>query len=112
MTDTKTTSQRGRKREPVAEFITECGVLVKHTHDVDFASRLARQLIAAADEYTEFSQGEDDPAKIVLPSPRCAWVRVIHCLPNSYGEAEGWKWTVHPAKEGERGAFKAVEFYS
>lgn len=95
------------ERKPVAVTVAEGGVLVKHTHDVDLAARLAR-LALAADYY-------DDCAAVYLHKPdlgrsRAIWCRIGGILPGSLGEAEGWAWQYHYADGPGRGAFRAVEF--
>jgi hypothetical protein len=97
------------KREPVAVMLAEGEVLVKHTHDVEMAERLARAALAeenlSADERTP-----EALAGFRLGKPIVGWFRIVNCLPGSYGEGEGWAWALHKASGPGRGAFPAVEF--
>ena len=95
----------GRKREPEAIYLAEGGVLVKHTHDVEQAEQLARKAIAE-----ENGLLPEEAAAVKVGTARAMWARIIPCLPNSYGAAEGWAWEYRPAQEGAPGAFRAVEF--
>jgi hypothetical protein len=88
-----------RKREPVAVVLTDGGVLVKHTHDIKLATRLADEALAA--EYGR-------PCTVV--GGRAIWCRITHCLPNSWGAGEGWRWAYHYATGPGRGVFPAVEY--
>lgn len=92
-----------RKREPVAEIGAEDYRIVRHTHDVDLATKLMR---ARLDE--EYGPPEFGPREVGTPWQ--AWIRIVPCLPNSYGAGEGWKFEYRHAKPHARGAFRAVVF--
>jgi hypothetical protein len=89
-----------RRREPSVVEIDECGLLVKHTHDVELATKLAREWVERSEDYGD------------LPGPaRCVWVRIITALPSSWAAGEGYAWRIEPGEPGERGVFRAVQFY-
>lgn len=99
------------QRDPEALMLAEDGVLVKHTHDVELADRLAREALAgwnlAEDERTP-----DRVAAMPLGRRVVGWFRIAPCLPHSYGAGEGWAWQLHPAPGPGRGAFPGVEYVS
>lgn len=97
-----------RKRAPEAVYLAEGSVLVKHTHDLELADRLAREAIVEAELFGEAT--EEERGAILLGTPRPGWVRIIHCLPNSWGADEGWSWTYERDRQGKPGVFPAVEF--
>jgi hypothetical protein len=90
-----------RKRDPEAVLIADGGVLVKHTHDLELATRLARTAL------TSEAAAEDE---VHVPVGRAIWCRIMGCLPNSYGAWEGWAWHYDHAPGPARGVFPAVEF--
>jgi hypothetical protein len=90
-----------RRREPEAVLV-EGGVLVKHTHDVEVAERLARAAVAQQNDVPE--------AEVTLTPPLVIWCWIGGVLPGSIGEAEGWGWQYHHADGPRRGVFRAVEF--
>lgn len=45
----------------------------------------------------------------MLETAQAGTWRKVHCLPNSYGDGEGWGWQLHSSKPG-RGAFPGVYF--
>jgi hypothetical protein len=97
------------KREPVAEIGAEDYLIVRHTHDVDLATRLMRAKLI--EEYVREmgALADDDYA----PDPgkgRPEWIRIVPALPNSYAAAEGWEFTYATAKPHSSGAFPAVVF--
>ncbi|GAA0897833.1 hypothetical protein [Pseudonocardia zijingensis] len=97
-----------RKRQPEAMYLDGGSVLVKHTHDVELADRLAREAIV---EHELFGEATDEErAEICLPDPLQRWVRIINALPGSYAEAEGWGWECRRDQPGRRGVFPAVEY--
>lgn len=105
------------RRQPVAEIGDEDYRIVRHTHDVDLATRLMRDRMVAElgclrrtfqdtlHTCTDECLDEYDPGK---PVP--VWVRIVPALPNSWAASEGLHYTYNPAKPHTRGAFKAVEF--
>jgi hypothetical protein len=97
-----------RKRKPEAVYLAEGSVLVKHTHDLELADRLARDVIVEAELFGEAT--DEERAEIRLGDPLQRWVRIIHCLPSSYGAEEGWSWTYERDRQGKPGVFRAVEY--
>jgi hypothetical protein len=116
-----------RKPEPVAEIGADDYLIVRHTHDVQLATKLMRAKLAAswdgcpAWESSVTTKGVDyvrlsHPCtekcleSINPGTPRQAWIRVIPCLDNSFGAAEGWEFEYRDAEPHSRGAFPAVVF--
>lgn len=96
------------KRQPVAEIGAEDYRIVRHTHDVELARKLMHAEIDREHRETygePWSGGSEDVGK-----PRQAWMRVVPCLPNSYGASEGWAFQYQDAEPHARGAFPAVVF--
>jgi hypothetical protein len=105
------------RRQPVAEIGAEDYRIVRHTHDVDLATRLMRAEELRAYgcpgdgwNYCEDLRNPDCPHARVFGKPVPVWVRIIPALPNSWAASEGLHYTYNPAKPHTRGAFKAVEF--
>lgn len=106
-----------RRREPIAEIADEDYRIVRHTHDVELARKLMRAELrarngcpmygredgcrSAADEET--CTHEIDPGQ-----PQQVHVRIVPCLPGSYGYG-CWEFEYRECKPG-RGAFRAVVF--
>lgn len=99
----------GRKREPEVVLLVEGEVLVKFTHDLEVAERLARAELVEQrllpDERTP-----EAIAALQVGKPLVGWFRIVNCLPGSYGESEGWSWALIQARGPGRGVFPAVEF--
>jgi hypothetical protein len=91
-----------RKKTPVALCLEDGIVLVKHTHDVDLATKLAKQAYAEGSDWS--------PGDILLSKPNVIWCRIINALPGSHAEDEGWSWSYAAAPGPNRGVFPAVEF--
>lgn len=90
------------KREPEVVETDEGGVLVKHCDNIEEAERVARRFLA-----------EDlgrRPNEVRLPGARVIWCRIVHCLDNSHGSAEGYTWMYQACREPGRGIFRAVAF--
>lgn len=64
------------------------------------------QSLVAPDKVSDFA----DYLHEMLAKAITGYHRKVHCLDNSYGSYEGWSWALHPAEQGRRGAFPAVEF--
>ncbi len=94
-----------RRREPEAVLCADGVVLVKHTTDVDLARRLALDALVADDAVPAELRGEYNLGRV-----RVGHIRIVGCLPNSYGAGEGWGWQYLYAAGPARGAFPAVEF--
>lgn len=90
MTATKT-------REPSADLIADGPVLVRDTHDLDLARRLAAEELAR--EYGESVDPDD------LGPATAIWARVFSWCP--CGDEHAWHHDRAP--ESARGAFRAVE---
>lgn len=113
-----------RKREPFAETVDEDYRIVRHTHDVDLAAELMRDEILKG--YAEYGCPEESWADIEaghihtctsacrdaiqLGVAEQKWVRIVPCLPGSYGATEGWTFQYQHADKPGRGAFPAVVF--
>lgn len=100
---------RTKTRAPEVVMLAEGEVLVKHTHDLELAERLARALLAEEN----LPPDERTPEALTafrLGKSIVGHFRVVPCLPGSYGESEGWSWELHKAPGPGRGAFPAVEF--
>ena len=104
-------------REPVAEIGAEDYFIVRHTHDVELATRLMRAELLEAngcpgEEWTFCKDFHDPgcPHDFRLGKPVQVWVRIVPALPNTYAAAEGLTATFNPAEPGSPGAFRAVEF--
>lgn len=93
-------------RQPAVHEVAESGWVVRHTHDVD----QARELLVA---HCRAQEWWDDERVTVWDGVkgRQVWLRIVPCLPNSWGAAEGYAFTYNPAEPHSRGAFRAVEFY-
>jgi hypothetical protein len=108
------------KREPVAEIAAGEYRIVRHTHDVELASRLMRAKLLSdygcpgdgtADGFCPPDHTDDDcPHDPHVGTPRREWMRIVHCLPGSFGDGEGWSFEYQNAEPGTRGAFRAVVF--
>jgi hypothetical protein len=97
-----------RKREPVAEIGAEDYRIVRHTHDVELATTL--MVAKLVKEIVDVAWPEPLDQIAVSPGrPRQVWMRIVPCLPGSYGDAEGWKFEYRECDQG-RGAFPAVVF--
>jgi hypothetical protein len=86
-------------REPVAELGHEDYRIVKFTHDVELAATLMLEKLNR--EYGNYEPDE-------IGKPYQTWIRIVPCLENSYGAAEGWGFVYQNAKPHSRGAFRAV----
>lgn len=107
-------------REPVAVLGLEDFRIVKFTHDVEVAAKLMRKKLweengCPGDVTGGFCTpfGRDDCPHWETASPGSHyldWIRIVPCLPNSYGAMDGWAFEYQAAKANSRGAFKAVVF--
>lgn len=91
-------------RKPTARLYSDGGGVVTGTHDVE----LARTLILAEDD--EHFGDIDNPNRFPADRAVITRGRIVHCLPGSYGDGQGWAWQFHPG-EG-RGSTPAVEWAS
>lgn len=91
-----------KKREPEAVIGYDDYMIVKFTHDVELARELMRTAIKDM-----YNLGDDDPIR--LDDPYKCWVRIVPCLPSSYGYGE-YRFEYQHAKGPGRGAFPAVIF--
>lgn len=105
-----------RRNDPVAEIGHEDYLVVRHTHDVTLAAQLMRAKLLAEDGCPQWHAPEERHTctGACLPDAalgRAAQVhlRVVPCLPHSYGAAEGWEFEYQRAEPGP-GAFPAVVF--
>jgi hypothetical protein len=108
------------QRAPGAEVGAEDYRIVRHTHDVELATKLMRAALLAAtgcpgdglspDGFCKPLNNPDCPHPFALGNPQQEWIRIVPALPNSFAAFEGWKFTYSPAKPHSRGAFPAVVF--
>ena len=91
--------------EPIAEIGADDYRIVRHTHDVELATTLMRARLCGECGSPEFGPRETG-------QPRLAWIRIVPCLPNSYGAAQDWAFEYRDAQPGSQGAFRAVVFSS
>lgn len=92
---------------PVADIAAEDFRIVRHTHDIELATKLMQAELNqdCGQSYID----EFGPPKVGRPVQ--VWCRITPCLPNSYGAAEGWAFQyMTDAKPHSRGAFRAVVF--
>jgi hypothetical protein len=108
-----------KTRIPVAELGAEDYRIVRHTHDVDLATRLMRAEILKEhgcpggdtwDDHCPDFRGDDCLHDVRLGKPVQVWVRIVPALPNSWAASEELDYTFNPAEPASRGAFRAVEF--
>jgi hypothetical protein len=109
-----------RKHEPVAEIGVEDYRIVRHTHDVELATKLMRSKLIAyygcpgdgksPDGFCRPFDSPDCPHPHALGRPQLEWIRIVPALPGTFAESEGWKFTYQPTKPHARGAFPAVVF--
>jgi len=90
-------------RSPVARRYTDGGGVVTRCSDPAEARRL---LLAdlADDGYDDAELAGSFPIEKAIVTRG----RIVHCLPGSYGDGEGWSWQFHPG-DG-RGSTPAVEW--
>ncbi len=103
-----------RRREPVAELGDEDYRIVRHTHDVELARRLMAERLTAelrAEFGRHFDETEDAFSPADVGTPQQVHMRIVPCLPGSYGDGEGWRFEYRHCGPG-RGAFPAVVFSS
>jgi hypothetical protein len=85
-----------KEREPEALALYDGAIaLVKHTHDVEEAERLAAHMLGLR-------------AEELKGRGRAVWCRILGPLPGSLAEAEGWAWEYRTYREPSRGVFKAA----
>lgn len=96
-----------RVRTPEVHYVMDDGWLVRHTHDIDLATKLLQRHLLREERWS----AADVRANITADNAATRWYRVTPCLPGSYGEGEGWAYQYTVAKPGGRGAFRAVEWW-
>jgi hypothetical protein len=91
-------------RGPVARLYSDGGGVVTRCSDPVEARRLLLEL--------EDDAYDDADLAAAFPIERAIVTRgrIVHCLPGSYGDGEGWSWQFHPGNG--RGSTPAVEWPS
>lgn len=107
-------------KPPVAEFGAEYFRIVRHTHDVELATKLMGDKLLAdgcpvyslADARAGIQHTCGDPcrAEIRIGTPHLVWCRIVPALPGSFAESEGWRFAYMTDAKPGRGAFPAVVF--
>lgn len=95
-----------KRREPEATIAEDDYLFVRHTHDVELATRLMSQLLVRYGWY-EHTQAAIEHR---LNRPKQVYLRIRGALPHSEAAAMGWKWVAAEEDPPKSGAFPAVVF--
>lgn len=94
------------KKAPKAHYCDEHGVIVHRTHDVEVATKLARDFEM---DRLGLIPGCAPDGPIELPDPVCTWLRTRPARPDEQ-DAFCISFWYDPGQPGARGTFAAVEF--